>query len=76
MYGEAFLHVVSDGQHKLVNTNFPPGHTHRSWTVSQAPYRSILAKVSLAKLYLQVEEVRSDLLNNVNIGAQLDGDWS
>ncbi|KAK3720356.1 hypothetical protein LTR37_003767 [Vermiconidia calcicola] len=54
-YGEGFLHVVSDGAYPLQNTNFPPGHTHKSWTV---------------------EEVRHDLLNNINIGAQLDGDWT
>jgi hypothetical protein len=54
-YGEGFLHVVSNGEFPLHNTNYPQGHTHKRWTV---------------------EEVRSDLLNNINIGAQLDGDWS
>ncbi|ETI19892.1 hypothetical protein G647_08907 [Cladophialophora carrionii CBS 160.54] len=54
-YGEGFLHVISNGKSPLQNTNYPPGHTHKPWTV---------------------EQVRMDLLNNVNIGAGLDGDWS
>lgn len=54
-YGEGFRHVVSDGEHPLKNTNYPPGHTHKPWTVKQ---------------------VRSDYLNNINIAAKLDGDWS
>jgi hypothetical protein len=54
-YGEGFIHVISDGEVPLVNTNYPPGHTHVPWTV---------------------EDVRSDLANDINIGAKLDGDWS
>lgn len=54
-YGEAFLHVVSNGEYPLENTNYPPGHTFKPWTV---------------------EEVKRDLMNDVNIGAGLDGDWS
>lgn len=55
MYGEGFLNVITNGQSPLQNTNFPPGHTHKPWTV---------------------EQVRHDLLNNIHIGASLDGDWS
>ncbi|THY07662.1 hypothetical protein D6D01_09734 [Aureobasidium pullulans] len=40
-YDEGFIHVISDGEVPLVNTNYPPGHTHFPWTVEDV--RSDLA---------------------------------
>lgn len=35
MYGPAFQHVVSGGATDFQNTNIPPGHTFRKWTIDE-----------------------------------------
>ena len=35
MYGLAFQHVISGGTTDFQNTNFPPGHQFRTWTIEE-----------------------------------------
>ncbi|KAL9611911.1 MAG: hypothetical protein Q9167_003464 [Letrouitia subvulpina] len=39
MYGQAFQHVVSGGATDFQNTNVPPGHTFRKWTIDEVKGR-------------------------------------
>ena len=34
-YGDAFHHVITGGKTELENTNYPPGHLFRKWTIEE-----------------------------------------